>query len=58
MIEIPTENPLSEDESWHYIRDVVLGLEYRTLTAPNTHTDFHTYGTSYWSLFTVVLLSY
>ena len=33
VIEIPTENPLSEGEAWHYARDVVLGLEYRTLSA-------------------------
>ena len=29
VIEIPTDTPLREDEAWQYIRDVVLGLEYR-----------------------------
>lgn len=29
VMQIPTDEPLSEDQAWHYFRDVVLGLEYR-----------------------------
>ncbi|GLV38399.1 uncharacterized protein CBL_13050 [Carabus blaptoides fortunei] len=28
VLEVPTEQPLSEDEAWTYFRDVVLGIEY------------------------------
>lgn len=28
VVEIPTDNPLSEMQSWQYFRDVVLGIEY------------------------------
>lgn len=28
VMEIPTEEPLSEDQAWGYFRDVVLGIEY------------------------------
>ena len=28
LLEIPAENPLSEEEAWNSFRDVVLGLEY------------------------------
>ncbi|XP_065201569.1 calcium/calmodulin-dependent protein kinase kinase 1 [Planococcus citri] len=28
VMQIPTAEPLSEDQAWHYFRDVVLGLEY------------------------------
>ena len=28
LLEIPSENPLSEEEAWNSFRDVVLGLEY------------------------------
>ncbi|XKL64379.1 hypothetical protein PGB90_004465 [Kerria lacca] len=28
VMQIPTVDPLSEDQAWHYFRDVVLGLEY------------------------------
>lgn len=27
-MQIPTDEPLSEKQAWHYFRDVVLGLEY------------------------------
>ena len=29
LLEIPTEKPLSEDETWRSFRDVISGLEYR-----------------------------
>ena len=29
VIEIPTEDPLSEEEAWKYFRDLTLGIEYR-----------------------------
>lgn len=28
LLEIPTEKPLSEDETWRSFRDVISGLEY------------------------------
>lgn len=28
VMEIPTDEPLSEDQAWGYFRDVVLGIEY------------------------------
>lgn len=28
VMQIPTDEPLSENQAWHYFRDVVLGLEY------------------------------
>lgn len=28
VMQIPTDEPLSEKQAWHYFRDVVLGLEY------------------------------
>lgn len=28
-MDVPTDNPLSEEQSWTYIRDVIHGLEYR-----------------------------
>jgi serine/threonine protein kinase len=29
VLQLPTNNPLSEQQAWGYFRDVVLGLEYR-----------------------------
>jgi hypothetical protein len=29
VIEIPCDDPLSEDDAWKYFRDLVLGIEYR-----------------------------
>lgn len=29
VLEVPTDNPLSEEEAWTYFRDVILGIEYR-----------------------------
>ncbi|KAK7588124.1 hypothetical protein V9T40_005369 [Parthenolecanium corni] len=28
VMQIPTDEPLAEEQAWHYFRDVVLGLEY------------------------------
>jgi len=28
ILNIPTEDPLSENQAWHYFRDVILGIEY------------------------------
>lgn len=28
VMQIPTDEPLAEQQAWHYFRDVVLGLEY------------------------------
>ena len=29
VMEVPTETPLSEEQAWLYMRDVLLGVEYR-----------------------------
>ena len=31
VIDIPTDDPLSEEEAWKYFRDLTLGIEYREL---------------------------
>ncbi|XP_076257097.1 calcium/calmodulin-dependent protein kinase kinase 1-like isoform X6 [Rhynchophorus ferrugineus] len=28
VLEVPTDNPLDEEKSWNYFRDVILGIEY------------------------------
>jgi [calcium/calmodulin-dependent protein kinase] kinase len=33
LLELPTDNPLSEDVAWGYFRDTLKGLEYRMLFA-------------------------
>jgi len=29
VLEVPTEQPLSEDQSWNHFRDLLMGIEYR-----------------------------
>jgi serine/threonine protein kinase len=31
IIDLPCENPLSEEVAWKYFRDLTLGIEYRNL---------------------------
>ena len=33
ILEIPTENPMSEKEAWSAFREIVHGLDYRKKTA-------------------------
>lgn len=28
ILNVPTDQPLSENEAWHYFRDVISGIEY------------------------------
>lgn len=28
VIEVPCDNPLTEEEAWKYFRDLTLGIEY------------------------------
>lgn len=33
VLEVPTDQPLSEEQAWTYFRDVVLGIEYCKTTS-------------------------
>lgn len=37
VMQIPTDQPLSENQAWHYFRDVVLGLEYCKFSCTNVN---------------------
>ena len=31
VLEVPTDHPLSEEQSWMHFRDLLMGIEYRKL---------------------------
>lgn len=41
ILSIPTQEPLSENETWSYFRDVILGIEYCKCLATQTVLFLH-----------------
>lgn len=42
VLEVPTDNPLTEEQAWGYFRDVIQGIEYREYkTIFSLHKLFH-----------------
>jgi hypothetical protein len=35
VMEVPTDSPISEEESWKYLRDIILGIEYCEYSCPH-----------------------